>query len=144
MFPYRISLASYQKCRCYSNCKIWLFFSRELCNPISYCLSVGWSVGPSVGHTFNFLAFCEQFLHHCSCPITYNCCCYVYGIPHCPCPPDYCSCPIPMTYAVVYTALFHSGYQPFRCVGLGMGLGLGLGIGLGLGRGLGLGIGCFL
>ena len=91
-------------------------FSRRLCNSISHsvCPSVGrlvgWSIcpsfGPSVHHTFTFLAFCQQFLHHRSCPTTCDCCCHVYSIPHCPCPPDYRSCPTPATYGVVYTALF--------------------------------------
>ena len=47
-----------------------------------------------------------DWLHHRSCPIKCARCCHVYGIPHCPCLPDYRSYPTPATYAVVYMALF--------------------------------------
>ena len=65
--------------------------------------SVSLLVGRLVSIQFAFSAFsalCERFLHHCSCPTTSNCCCLVYGTPHCPCPPHYCLCPTSATMPV--------------------------------------------
>ena len=75
-------------------------FRRGLRNSISQCVgrSVRLSVGLLVGPPFPFsvfLAFCEQFFHHCSCPIKRDWGCRVYGTPHCP--PHNRSCPTPAT-----------------------------------------------
>ena len=84
-----------------------LFFSRGLRDSISYsvCPLVYWSVHRLVRHTFTFLALCERFWYHRSCPITCHCCCHVYGVRNCPCPPEYRSCPTPATYAALFLFL---------------------------------------
>ena len=79
-------------------------FSRGLRDSTSHCVgpSDGWSVCQLVCPAFAFSpfsAFCERFLHHCSCPMARDWCCRVYGTPHCPCPPHHCPCPTSATDA---------------------------------------------